>query len=68
MTTVFINPYRPIGTIYLTDAQAERMGYSHDRRRRRAQHRAAARSLQAQGGGSIIRSVVAWHLQQARRP
>lgn len=53
---------------YLTNAQAERIEYSPDRRRRRGQHRRAARSLRSQGGGSTIRAVVAWHLQQARRP
>lgn len=55
---------------YLTNAQAERMEYSRDRRRRRGQHRRAARSLTRQDirGSSTIRSVVAWHLQQARRP
>ena len=57
-----------INTVYLSNAQALAMGYARDRRRRRAQHRAAARSLRAQGGGGIIRLVVAWHLQQARRP
>lgn len=53
---------------YLTNAEALARGYSLDRRRRRGQHRRAARSLRSQGGGGIIRTVVAWHLQQARRP
>ena len=40
-------------------------GYSLDKRKRRNQHREAARQLSKQGG-SIAASVVPWHLFQAR--
>lgn len=55
---------------YLKNAQALAMGYASDRRRRRAQHRRAVRNLRGQDPwrSSIIGSVAAWHLQQARRP
>lgn len=55
---------------YLPNAQALSMGYARDRRRRRAEHRAAARSLRKQDPwrSSIIGSVITWHLVQARRP
>ena len=58
----------------LTTAQALRMGFSADRRRRKRQHRRAARALM-QGGtllnpragrGTIPGDVARWHLEQAR--
>jgi hypothetical protein len=55
-------------------AQALKMGYSADKRKRRREHRRAARMLIASGTifnaraprGSIPHSVAAWHLFQAR--
>lgn len=49
----------------LLKAQALSMGYSADRRRRRAAHRDNARYLATQGG-SIAAEVRMWHLWQAR--
>lgn len=49
----------------LTLAQAQRMNYSRDRRKRRREHRRTAKSLKAQGG-STFRAVAHWHEWQAR--
>lgn len=59
----------------LPPKQAAEMGYSRDRRKRRHQHRAAARKLMGAGSllspgrtqpGSNIHGVVVWHLFNAR--
>lgn len=42
------------------------MGYSDDRRKRRNQHRTAAKQLLHNAGGGTFRSVAHWHLMQAR--
>lgn len=41
------------------------MGYSSDKRKRRRQHRVAAKRLRKQGG-STFHTVARWHLAQAR--
>ena len=41
------------------------IGFSHDRRKRRRQHRKAAKVLLSYGS-SIFNGVAAWHLYQAR--
>lgn len=60
--------------VVMTKARGEKMGYSTDKRRRRRQHRQAAREL-INGGtflnaraprGSTPNSVARWHLFQAR--
>lgn len=58
----------------LNKTRAQKMGYSADKRKRRRQHRQAARELMVGGTllngraprGSIPGSVAAWHLAQAR--
>jgi hypothetical protein len=49
----------------MNESQALAMGYSPDKRKRRNQHRTAARKMFA-GGGSILGSLGHWHLSQAR--
>lgn len=58
----------------LSALQAVSMGYSSDRRKRKRQHRIAARALLRDGGffngcsapGSTFHTVAQWHLAQAR--
>jgi hypothetical protein len=58
----------------LKAAQAEQMGFSLDKRKRRRQHRLAAKNLLTNGGvfngasarGSTFHGVALWHLDQAR--
>lgn len=58
----------------LSHERALKMGYSHDLRRRRRQHRVQARVLLKSGGvfnafsarNSTFGQVAAWHLAQAR--
>jgi hypothetical protein len=58
----------------LSDAQALKMGFSADKRKRRRQHRSAARDLLRSGGffnrqsvpGTTFWSVAQWHRGQAR--
>lgn len=45
--------------------QAVSMGFALDNRKRRRQHRQAARQL-LEHGGQIFRAVAQWHLHQAR--
>jgi hypothetical protein len=55
-------------------SQAVGLGYSPDNRKRRRQHRLAAKKLLNEGGifnnfsarGSSFHQVVLWHLEQAR--
>lgn len=59
----------------LSDAQALKMGFAADKRKRRRQHRSAARDLLRSGGffngmsavGTSFWSIAQWHLGQARR-
>lgn len=48
----------------LPQSRAAGMGYSHDKRKRRRQHRRAARELA--GMGATATSVATWHRFQAR--
>lgn len=58
----------------LNKHKALEMGYSSDKRKRRNQHRTAARKLLNSGGffngfstrGSTFHSIAAWHLANAR--
>lgn len=58
----------------LSTERAVSMGYSSDRRKRKRQHRIAARALLRDGGffnghsapGSTSHTVAQWHLAQAR--
>jgi len=58
----------------IKDTQAVSMGFSTDKRKRRNQHRQAAKNLLSNGGflncysarGSTFANVAAWHLSQAR--
>lgn len=58
----------------LSTERAVSMGYSSDRRKRKRQHRKAARALLRSGGffnglsapGSSFHAVAQWHLAQAR--
>lgn len=58
----------------LPAAKAQKMGFSKDRRKRRSQHRQAARRLIDSGTllntkaprGSTPHAIAAWHLAQAR--
>lgn len=58
----------------LSDAKALKMGFSADKRKRRRQHRSAARDLLRSGGffnrmsarGTTFGSIAQWHLGQAR--
>jgi len=54
--------------------QAAKMGFSADKRKRRHQHRCAAKNLLREGGffncfsarGSTFGQIAMWHLSQAR--
>lgn len=58
----------------LNKQRAEQMGFSSDKRKRRRQHRNAAKNLLANGGvfnglsapGSTFWQVAQWHKSQAR--
>jgi len=58
----------------IKETQAVGMGFSRDKRKRRNQHRTAARNLLRNGGffncysarGSTFGDVAAWHIDQAR--
>jgi len=58
----------------LNKRRAIEMGYSGDKRKRRRQHRLAAKQLLTSGGifnnfsarGSTFHCVAMWHLEQAR--
>lgn len=51
----------------MSSNKAVGLGFSTDKRRRRREHRLAARYLREQArGSSTLLGVAAWHLQQAR--
>lgn len=58
----------------ISQKRATALGFSHDKRKRRRQHRSAARKLIKDGGffnrlsapGSTFWGVAQWHLGQAR--
>lgn len=61
--------------VLLNKQRAAQMGFSTDKRKRRRQHRTAARYLLKNGGffngysdrrGSMFNEVAMWHLEQAR--
>jgi len=58
----------------LNQARAAALGFSTDKRKRRKQHRRAARNMLSAGGffngcgarGTVFHAMAKWHLDQAR--